>query len=410
VAENPGGGVVVTDGDSRRGGAAGVLGRIRWRRWIVWALVAAVAGSFLFDFEVLFDAPAPSIEVSERARALHDDALVIDLHADSMLWRRDLRQRGAHGHVDFPRLRAGGVDAQGITLPSMWATGLNAMHNLWPRETWTQPWARISYQMERLADMMREEPGVALARTAAELEENARAGITSIFHGVEGAHALPDGDLSKLEELVERGVLFVAPTHLADNAYGHHGGGEADEGLTDLGRRMIRRMNELGLMVDTAHAGTATLQEAVALSAFPAINSHTGVKAVKDHWRNITDDDVRAIARRGGVVGIMFGGMALDGPRVDEVLLHMEHVIGLVGDAHVALGSDWDGWIRPAVDAEGLPQLTEAMMRRGWSEERIRRILGRNVLRVWAERDRIMADRGGAQRGGDTPSGEPELR
>ncbi|GIW71145.1 MAG: dipeptidase [Planctomycetota bacterium] len=368
----------------------------RCRRRLAGLLAAAMLLAFVaVDPEACFDPPAPRIEVSARARRLHEAAIVIDLHADSMLWRRDLRQQARHGHVDFPRLRAGGIDAQAIALASMWVIGLNAAHNLWPPATWWSPWARVSYQMDRLEAMVRAEPGVRLARTAAEVRRNAAAGVISLFHGVEGAHALPDGDLERLAELAQRGVLYVAPVHMADNAYGGHGGGDPARGLTPLGRRLLERMNELGLLLDTAHAGSRTLQDAVALTAFPPINSHTGLKAVHEHWRNLSDDDVRAIAARGGVIGIMFGGMALAEPNVDEVLAHMEHAIRLVGDEHVALGSDWDGWIRPAVDAAGLPQLTEAMLRRGWSEERIRRILGENVLRVWSERDRRLAERQG---------------
>ncbi|RME76823.1 MAG: peptidase M19 [Planctomycetota bacterium] len=379
--------------------------RRRWlRRTIGVGLLGLTATAFAIDFDWLFDAPAPQIEVSERARRLHRSAIVIDLHADALLWRRDLRRRNRHGHVDFPRLREGGVDAQAITLASLWPIGLNAIRNRWPPRTWTRPWERVRYQMERLAHMLEGRDDVALVRTAAELRANAARGVISLFHGIEGAHALPDGDLSKLDWLAEHGVLFVAPVHLEDNAYGHHGGGDPERGLTELGRRLIDRMNELGLLVDTAHAGSRTLQEAVRRSAFPPINSHTGVKAVRDHWRNISDDDIRAIAARDGVIGIMFGGMALDHPRIDEILAHMQHVIDLVGDRYVALGSDWDGWIRPAVDPAGLPQLTEAMVRRGWSEARIRRILGENVLRVWESRDRLLA----ARRSGHPPAPRPE--
>jgi membrane dipeptidase len=359
----------------------------------VGGVVALLVGTFYaVDPEQFFDATMRGTTVSAEARRIHDAAIVIDLHADTMLWNRDVRVRGNRGHVDFPRLREGGVDAQAFTIATSLAMLPIAIHNRWPVETWTSPRARFLRQIDRFAGMTKGRDDVRIARTAADVRVNAAAGILSVFHGVEEAEAL-GGELDRLDEMPARGVLFLAPVHMIDNDYGGNSAGDPARGLTALGMQLIERMNELGILLDTAHANGKTLADAVALSAFPPINSHARVKAVYDHWRNLSDDDIRTIAARGGVVGIMQGGIAFSEPSsVDQVIAHMEHVISLVGDEYVALGSDWDGMIQPAVDAVSLPSLTEAMLNRGWSVERIRRVLGENVLRVWAERDHIVAE------------------
>jgi len=344
------------------------------------------------DIEWAFDAPRPEAPATERARALTQDALVIDLHADVMLWDRDLTARNQHGHVDFPRMREGGLDAVCISVPTTNLLIAQAVHRRWPPRTWTSHWARFCYQTMGAQRQLGPEAGARLARTAADVRRNKAEGILSVFHGVEGAIAFSGRDLSLVDEAARRGALYVGVTHLFDNAYGGHGGGD-QRGLSPLGRRLIERMNRAGLLLDTAHASSQTLRDAVRLSAFPPINSHTGVKAVKDHWRNLSDDDIRVIAGRDGVIGTMFGGMALNAPRPEEIVRHMAHVVELVGDDHVALGSDWDGFIRPAIDASQIAQITDRMLQRGWSEARIRKILGENVLRVWAERDRILTAR-----------------
>jgi len=348
------------------------------RKLALAALLILIAGFFAIDLEPDFEAPLLSIEVSERARRLHAESIVIDLHVDSLLWPRDLSRSGEGGHVDFPRMRQGGLDAAAFTLPTRFfgVAGLKAFHDRWPPATWFSPWERLVYQL----DQTRSWTDASLATDASAIRRNHAPGKLSYFHGVEGAHAL-EGNLSRVSELRERGVLFIGLVHLRDNEIGGSSSG-SDRGLTELGRNLIGEMNRHRVLVDLAHASTKTFFEALELTTFPPIVSHTGVRSVHDSWRNLADDQIRAVAERGGVIGVMFAPPALREPSLEEAVRHLEHVVELGGEDAAAIGSDFDGYVDPAIDAAGLPALTELMLRRGFSEERVRRILGENALRV----------------------------
>ena len=348
------------------------------RRLVLGALALVVLVFFLVDLEPRFT-EAPGVEASERARRLHDDALVIDLHVDSLLWPRSLREEGRGGHVDFPRMRRGGLDAAAFTIPTRFfgAAGLKAFHDLWPPRTWWSPWERFRYQ---LAKPRAWSDDVRLVRSAEEIRANAASGVLSFFHGIEGAHALED-DVSRVAGLREEGVLFIGPVHLADNAFGGSSSG-TDIGLTSLGRELLDRMNAEKIQVDLAHASPRTFEESLERTAFPPIVSHSGVRAVHDTWRNLSDDQIRAVARKGGVIGVMLAPPALERVSLEEAMEHLAHLVEVGGEDVAALGSDFDGYVDAPIDADGLPRLTELMLRRGWSEERIRKVLGENVLRV----------------------------
>ncbi len=333
---------------------------------------------FLIDLEPDFEAPPLTLEISERARRLHAESIVIDLHVDSLLWPRDLSRSEEGGHVDFPRMRQGGLDAAAFTLPTRFfgVAGLKAFHDLWPPATWFSPWERLLHQLEKT----RSWTGASLAADADAIRRNHAEGKLSYFHGVEGAHAL-EGELSRVSELRERGVLFIGIVHLRDNEIGCSSSG-SDGGLTELGRKLIDEMNRNRVLVDLAHASETTFFEAVELTTLPPIVSHTGVRSVHDTWRNLGDDQIRAVAERGGVVGVMLAPPALHQPGLEEAVRHLERLVEVGGEEAAAIGSDFDGYVDPAIDAAGLPALTELMLRRGFSEARVRKILGENALRV----------------------------
>ena len=350
-------------------------------------VLLVLAGFLLFDLEPSHRAHPPAVEVSGRALALHRDALVIDLHVDSLLWQRNLLERSNRGQLDFPRMREGGLDAAAFTLSTRFfgLAGLKAFHDLWPPSTWFSPWARLRHQVEKADGFLAASAGkVRRATTASEIRQNHRQGILSIFHGIEGAHAL-GRESSRVKEAAAAGVVFMGPVHLSDNEYGGSSSG-SDRGLTDLGRQLILKMNEVRVLVDLAHASEKTFAEALALTAMPPLVSHTGARAVHDTWRNLSDDQIRAVAERGGVIGVMLGPPALSQPDLKEAFRHLKHMVSIAGEDAVGLGSDFDGYIETPIDAAGLPQLTELMLREGWSEERIRKILGENVLRVLGSR------------------------
>lgn len=341
-------------------------------------LALALAGFFFVDLEPAF-APTPAaIDVSEEARRIHDEAVVVDLHVDSLLWPRNLEQAGRGGHVDFPRMRAGGLDAVALTIATRFfgVAGLKAFHDRWPPRAWWSPWERLRVQLEKA----REFSGARLAVDAASIRRNSAAGVLSFFHGIEGAHAL-EGDVSRVEELRRAGVVFIGLVHLTDNEVGGSSSG-SDRGLTELGRELVAAMNQARVHVDLAHASVRTFGEALAATTLPPIVSHAGVRAVHDSWRNLSDEQIRAVAQKGGVIGVMLAPPALEQPSLEEAMEHLAHVVAIGGEDTAALGSDFDGYVDPPIDAGGLPRLTELMLRRGWSEERIRKVLGENVLRV----------------------------
>ncbi len=342
------------------------------------ALLLLLVSFFLVDLEPDFEAPPLAFEISDRARRLHEESIVVDLHVDSLLWPRDLSRTGEGGHLDFPRMRRGGLDAAAFTLPTRFfgVAGLKAFHDRWPPLAWFSPWNRLLYQL----DQTRSWTDASLATDAASIRRNQSEEKLSYFHGVEGAHAL-EGELRRVIELSERGVLFIGLVHLRDNEIGGSSSG-SDRGLSDLGRRLIGEMNRHRVLVDLAHASPRTFSEALALTELPPLVSHAGVRAVHDTWRNLSDDQIRAIGERGGVIGVMLAPPALLEPSLEEWMKHVEHVMEVGGEDVAALGSDFDGYVDPAIDAAGLPALTELMLRRGFSEGRIRKVLGENAIRV----------------------------
>jgi membrane dipeptidase len=350
------------------------------KRLAALVLPAILVVFFLVDLEPGFEATPTGIEASERARRIHQDAIVIDLHVDSLLWPRNLEEPEKGGHVDFARMRAGGLDAAALTIPTRFfgVGGLKAFHDLWPPRTWWSPWERFRYQLAKPREWSGE---VRLALTSDAIRKNHAEGRLSYFHGIEGAHALED-DVGRVAGLREEGVVFIGPVHLRDNAFGGSSSG-SDLGLSKLGRELIDRMNEASILVDLAHASTKTFDEAIARTTLPPIVSHSGVRAVHDTWRNLSDDQIRAVADKGGVIGVMLAPPALAKVSLEEAMEHLAHLVEVGGENVAALGSDFDGYVDPPIDAAGLPELTELMVRRGWSEWRIRKVLGENVLRLF---------------------------
>jgi membrane dipeptidase len=352
------------------------------RRLLPAAAVVLLFIFFFLDPEPGF-APRPGgIEVSERARRFHEEALVIDLHVDSLVWPRDLEIEGGGGQLDFPRMRRGGLDAAAFTIPTAFfgVAGLKAFHDLWPMRSWWSPWERLRRQMARAGRWSTP----ALATDPDSIRRNHERKTLSYFFGIEGAHAL-EADLGRVAELRKAGVVFIGLVHLGDNEIGGSSSG-SDRGLTPIGRELVARMNREGVLVDLAHASPRTFAEALERTELPPLVSHAGARAVHDAWRNLSDDQIRAVARRGGVIGVMLAPPALRESSLEEAMEHLEHLIEVGGEDCAALGSDFDGYVTPPVDVTGLPGLTELMLRKGWSEGRIRKVLGENVLRVLSAR------------------------
>jgi membrane dipeptidase len=205
--------------------------------------------------------------------------------------------------------------------------------------------------------------------------------------GIEGGQAL-EGKLTNVEAFARRGVRYLGLLHFSANDLGRpaKGVGRSDtEGLTDFGREVVREMNRCGMIVDLAHINRRGFMEALELSTTTPIVSHTGVAGAHKHWRNIDDEQIRAVADRGGVIGIIFAPRYLGGPGLEAVCEHIEHVVKVAGEDVPALGSDYDGMITPPrglEDVAALPNLTVALSRRGVPPRVLEKILGGNVLRV----------------------------
>ena len=326
-------------------------------------------------------------------KELHRRWCVADGHADSLMWNRDLCARSTEGHVDFPRLREAGVKLQCFTLvtrgfPFIGGFPAFATWRGWPREARRSEWSRAVWQIERLEEFCRRsEDQVRITTTAAALEDNLAHGRLSAVLGVEGGHAI-EGRVERLAELHRLGVRFMGLTHLSNNELG----GSSfpmmgNRGLTPLGHQVVEEMARLGLSVDVAHASERTLGELFASPSVRFFCSHTGVRAAGGGWRNLSDESLRHIAARGGVVGIILAPIYLGGDTLDDVIRHIEHAMNVMGQEGVGIGSDYDGMValpKGFRDVTDLPRLTEALLRRH-PEPLVERILGGNFRRFFRE-------------------------
>ena len=346
----------------------------------------------------------PPYAASQTARDLHSRILVADLHADSLLWDRNLIERGTRGHVDVPRLIEGNVALQAFTIVSKTPRNQNieanddstdnitllAIAERWPLATWRSLTARALYQAQRLSGFAADSKGkLTLIRSAQELDQylerrKSEPGITAGFLGIEGAQAL-DGSVDNVDLLFEAGVRMMAPTHFFDNDLGGSAHGITKGGLTEKGKEMIRRMEAKKMIVDIAHASAQTIEDVLAMATRPIIVSHTGVKGTCDNNRNLSDDQLRAIAKNGGLVGVGFWGTAVCGTDAKAIARAIKHAVTVTTINHVALGSDFDGAVTEPFDVTGMVQITDALLAEGFTDSDIEKIMGGNVIRFLRE-------------------------
>lgn len=343
--------------------------------------------------------PAPS----ERARDLHATLRVADLHADSLLWGRDLGRRGDRGHVDVPRLIEGNVALETFAMavktprhlnlernePTSDEVTLLALAERWPPATWRGLLARVLHLADRARRLEAESDGrfrllTSQSDLSAYLADRAvdprmTAGLLSI----EGAHALED-DPANVDVVADAGIRMISPAHFFDTAFGGSAHGVDQYGLTSLGREMVRRMEARHVILDLAHASARTIDDALAISTRPVVASHTGVRGVRDNARNLSDEQLAGIAATGGLVGIGFFEWACGGPDPSWIARSIAYAVERVGVDHVALGSDWDGAVTVPFDAAGLVHLTDALLDVGLDEDSVRAVMGENVLRLLA--------------------------
>ena len=368
------------------------------------AVFAAVAlGIFFYVVPRYVDASHNTLTGAARAAQtsdLHRRLIVADLHADSLLWDRNLLRENAWGHVDIPRLIKGNIALQAFSVVTKTPRGLNIERNSaasdnirllsfaqrWPPRTWTSPLQRALYQAEKLHDFAARSNGMlSIIKSRAGLEayiakRRTQSGVTAGWLTIEGAHAL-EGELANLDALYQAGFRMIAPTHLADSDIGASASGESQRGLTPLGEQWVTEMARRNMIIDLAHASQQTIDDVLRLSQRPVIVSHTGVKGACNNNRNLSDEQIKRIAKNGGLIGIGFWSNATCGSDVAAIVKAIRYAVKVAGIGHVALGSDWDGYVATPIDAAGMGAITAALEQAGFDETAIRSIMGENVVR-----------------------------
>jgi len=368
--------------------------------------------------------------LSERARKLHFSSIVVDTHDDTtqrlLGGKFDLGTRSSTGSIDIPRMREGNVGAIffSIWMPSK-VTGPDAVN-------------RAIVQIDAVREQVRKHPNdLVLATTAAEIRDAHKQGKIAALLGVEGGHII-NSDLGVLRAYAALGVRYMTLTHSGNDEWADSSTDQAvHNGLTDFGREVVREMNRLGMMVDISHVSDKTFYDALETSKAPLIASHSSCRAICDAPRNMTDQMMKDLAAKGGVVQINYhvgflsqefrdaekanpelnktisaevmkrcadneGCQLIEGdritreyveqgklPRVEfsKIIEHIDHAVKVAGIDHVGLGSDFDGANMPygMEDAAKLPRITEALLQKGYAEGDVKKILGENTLRVMTD-------------------------
>jgi membrane dipeptidase len=383
--------------------------------------------------------PAATGDLAAQAKRIHAEAIVLDTHIDttqrlsrpgwSFFERHEPSVRGQRGpggggnHVDYPRMREGGLD------------GL--FFSIYLAGSVTGPVAvkRSLEQIDSVRRLAETRPDVmALATTAAEVRSAHKAGKVAALMGMEGGHMI-DESLPVLRDYARLGVRYLTLTHSLNTTWADSSSDKpAHNGLTDFGKDVVRELNRLGVMVDVSHVADKTFEDALATSRAPLLASHSSCRALTGHVRNMTDDMIRALAAKGGVIQINYLNSYIDEPlrlaeearqprvaelrkemeakypgpenaekrmnetiaavaalqpplpvaRWERIVDHIDHAVKIAGVDHVGLGSDFDGASMPEgmEDVTRLPKITEELLRRGYTEPQIKGILGENVLRL----------------------------
>ncbi|WP_126176182.1 dipeptidase [Tsuneonella rigui] len=343
----------------------------------------------------------PLIPVSERAKALHKTLTIVDLHSDTLMWKRSLLSQNKGGHEDLGRLEQGNVALQVFSSVTKTPKGQNYDANgadtdnitlltiaqLQPVRTWSSLLERSLWHAEKLKRAVAKAGGrmeqVTDNDTLAKLlrdRTSARKPVGTML-SIEGLQNL-EGNLDNLNVLRRAGFRMASLTHFFDNDLAGSMHGVKKGGLTPKGRQAVRRMEELGMIVDVAHCSHACVADILKEARRPVVSSHGGVQATCKVNRNLTDEEIRGVAKTGGVVGIGYWDAAVCGTSPRDTARAMKHVRDLVGIDYVALGSDYDGATTVRFDTSQLTQVTQALLDEGFTDDEVRKAMGENALRV----------------------------
>jgi microsomal dipeptidase-like Zn-dependent dipeptidase len=375
--------------------------------WIVpLVLVAAGLAGFFLVLPGMVDKSINAVErreprpVSDDARVLHATLNVADLHADPLLWKRDLTQRWDRGQVDIPRLIEGNVVLQVFSTVTKSPPDLNyeensgeagdditllAIAHLWPLRSWSNLTERALHQARKLHGFAAGAPdGLVIVKTAADLDEmlRRRAAGEAVVGGLlatEGSHAL-SGDLDNIAVLYDAGFRMMSLQHFFDNRLGGSLHGKAKKGLTEFGKQVVGKMEEVGIMIDVSHSSENVVRDTLEIARRPLIVSHTGTRGHCNTPRNISDELMVRIAQKGGLIGIGFWQEAVCDASPAGIAKAIRAAVDLVGADHVALGSDFDGAVTTQIDASELVRITDALLELGMDEQTIRKVMGQNQI------------------------------
>ncbi len=377
-------------------------------KWIGLLLAVLVAIGLYFFYGVLpqrFDAKTNAVlahepyAVSEAAHALHESIPVADLHADTLLWKRNPAKRQSRGQTDLVRLREGGVALQVFTAVTKTPNDMNIEENsaegdaltllmvaqAWPPRTWFSIYERAAYQAQRLAKLERDAPGeFVFIKSAGDLQRALNEQKLAGVYGIEGAHPL-EGKLENLDKLYDQGLRVMGLQHFFDNELGGSLHGQSGDGLTEFGKQAVDAAIAKGMIIDVAHSSEAVVRDVLARTSKPVIVSHTGFKGHCDTARNIPDDLMQEIADHGGLIGAGYWQEAACATTPAGIAAQIIYGISLVGAEHVALGSDYDGAVTTGFDTSELAAITQALMDAGLGEASIRAVMGENAVRFFLD-------------------------
>jgi membrane dipeptidase len=397
-------------------------------------LASLCVSSCVFAAAVLFARPGKADDIAERARKLHFSSIILDTHDDTTqrFFSKDfsLAKRNPDGHIDIPRMREGGMN--GIFF-SIWIDG---------RIRGAPAVQKALDQIDAVHENVRKfSSDLVFARTAEEVRRAHAQGKIAALMGVEGGHMIGN-DIRIVRVFADLGVRYMTLTHFYNDEWADSSTDKpAHNGLTDFGKDVVREMNRQGMMVDISHVSDKTFYDALEVSKAPLIASHSSCRMLCNHPRDMSDDMIKALAAKGGVIQINYEMTFIDQaykdaydketggvvqhlseltkncnneeaciaremlklrqrltsagklPHVswERIVDHIDHAVKLVGADHVGLGSDFDGADMPEglEDCSKLPKITEALLRRGYSENDICKILGENTLRVMEQSERV---------------------
>jgi microsomal dipeptidase-like Zn-dependent dipeptidase len=369
-------------------------------------LVLAAAAFFLFSPKLAEESMNRLVPTSQtvgaRAQALHKTLFIVDTHGDTLMWKRNLLDKADRGHIDLPRLEAGHVGLQVFSSVTKTPRGQNydansadtdnitalAIGQLQPPRTWTSLLERSLWHAAKLKRAEAAGHGrLMIVRTGADLDRlvTARAGGKAVPVGallsIEGLQNL-EGKRANLDVLYKAGFRMAGFAHFFDNEVAGSMHGEKKGGLTSLGRQILADMEARGMVVDIAHSSHKAVAEILARARRPVVSSHGGVQATCKVNRNLTDAEIRGVARTGGVIGIGYWDAAICSTDPRAIAKAIRHVRDLVGIDYVGLGSDFDGATTTPFDTAGLAHVTQALIDEGFSDAEIRKVMGLNALRV----------------------------